>query len=257
MGWTFPLVAQAHGSSRIEIDEFFDNVPQMSSSQPETGLPGALSSMIRWVLTVTSFRACRNRGDGHSIISSTSLASTVHPTAEFPVPYALAQRLKRALGLDLDALNTLGGFVSPPIKKRSGMQEVYRRFLLEPELSEEELVARVAEDLGGEECRDLLLTIWKDIHRAVEQNGRQIGFALGTEYASRRTLVRPLVPEPSALSPEESEWALAYTFAGNLRYGHAHLFRGEGGTPSTSWYELNRDRSLRAKRVFQQTLFPA
>jgi hypothetical protein len=133
------------------------------------------------------------------------------------------------------------------------MQELYRRFLLEPQLSEEQLVARVANDLGGSQGGELLVNIWKDIHTALEENGKQIGFALGTEYTSRRTLVRPLVPEASALNPEEREWWLAFTFAGNLRYGHAHLFRGEGGTPSEEWYDSNRDRSKRAKHAFQDS----
>jgi hypothetical protein len=133
------------------------------------------------------------------------------------------------------------------------MQELYRRFLLEPELSEEQLVAKVATDLGGDQGGELLVSIWKDVHTALEKNRRGIGFALGTEYTSRRTLVRPLVPEASALSSEEREWWLAFTFAGNLRYGHAHLFRGEGGTPSEEWYESNRNRSRSAEQVFQRS----
>jgi hypothetical protein len=115
------------------------------------------------------------------------------------------------------------------------------------------LVAKVANNLGGEEGGGLLVAIWRDIHKVLEQNGRQIGFALGTEYASRRTLIRPLVPETSALSADEREWWLAFTFGGSLRYGHAHLFRGEGGPPPTAWYELNRERSLLAREVFQDS----
>ena len=132
------------------------------------------------------------------------------------------------------------------------MQEIFRRFLLEPDLSAEELVARSARELGGEAGAGLLVELWKQIHAAIEANGRQLGFALGTEYASRRTLVRPLVPDASELLPEERDWWQAYTFGGDLRFGHAHLFRGEGGLPGEGWYQLNHERSVRAATVFQQ-----
>jgi len=250
-GLTIPVVAQPHGSSRPEIDDFFDNVP--NSVEFTAGNWASWSLTYRDPLGVDRYVLSRSRQTDRRTLyyQQHFFGFNGAPTTEFPAPYFLVQRLKRALELDLDVLNTLGGFVSPPIQKQSGMQEVYRRFLLEPQLSEEELVARVAQDLGGRSGGQLLVAIWRDIHNVLEENGRQMGFALGTEYTSRRTLVRPLVPESSALSPEEREWWLAYTFAGNLRYGHAHLFRGEGGTPPPDWYELNRDRSERAKQVFR------
>ena len=132
------------------------------------------------------------------------------------------------------------------------MQEVYRRFLLEPDTPGEALVEKVGHDLGGREGGALLVSIWKDIHAAFEKNGRHIGFGLGIEYTSRRTLVRPLVPDAPALMPEEREWWLAYTFGGKQRFGHAHLFRSERGIPSEEWYVTNHQRSMRARDVFQK-----
>jgi len=133
------------------------------------------------------------------------------------------------------------------------MQELYRRFLLEPDTGAAALVDRVARDLGGTDGGALLITLWKDIDAAFRKNGGQIGFAMGTEYASRRTLVRPLVPDASALSPDERDWWLAYTFGGDLRFGHAHLFRGEGGLPAQDWYVTNRERSLRVSAAFRHS----
>jgi hypothetical protein len=132
------------------------------------------------------------------------------------------------------------------------MQEVYRLFLLQPELSAEELVSRIARDLGGEEGAPLLVEVWKSIHAAIASNGRSLGFALGTEYTARRTLVRPLVPDAAELLPEERDWWQAYTFGGDLRFGHAHLFWNEGGLPDQAWYKLNRERSERAAGTFRQ-----
>lgn len=131
------------------------------------------------------------------------------------------------------------------------MQEVYRRFLLDRATSSDEIVKQVAQDLGGLEGGNLLMAAWKDIHAAIGKNGRNIGFALGLEYASRRTLVRPLVPDPSALLPGERDWWQAYTFGGDLRFGHAHLFRGEGGPLSQDWYRGNYEQSMRTSEVFQ------
>jgi len=154
--------------------------------------------------------------------------------------------------MGLDELDTLGGFVSPPVKQRSVMQELYRRFLLEPGTLPDQLVERTAAELGGTDAGPVLVSIWRDIDSAIEQNGNQIGFALGTEYASRRTLIRPLVPDASALSPDERDWWLHFTFGGSLRFGHAHLFRGEGGLPPQDFYVTNRDRSIRARDAFQR-----
>ena len=247
------LVAQPHGSSHGEIDEFFDRVPAEVGFTAGNWASWSLS--YRDPLEVDRHVLARLRDTGRRVLyyQQHFFGFDVAPTSEFPLPYMLAERLKVAQGLRLDALDTLGGLVSPPIKERSVMQEVYRRFLLEPDLSAEALVERVARELGGKEGGELLAAIWKDIHATVEANGRQIGFALGTEYASRRTLVRPLVPDASALSPEEREWWLAYTFAGNLRFGHAHLFRGEGGLPLPEWYTLNRDRAARASEAFRRS----
>jgi len=174
------------------------------------------------------------------------------PTSEFPIPYMLAERLKRANELKLDALNTLGGFVSPPVKDRSVMQEVYRQFLFQPDRPVEELVGSVADELSGNEGATVLLQVWREIHDAIEKNGRSIGFAMGTEYASRRTLIRPLVPEASALSSNERDWWLPYTFGGYLRFGEAHLFRSEGGLPSQEWYKRNFEQASRARDAFRQ-----
>jgi len=251
-GREIALVAQPHGSSRGEIEEFFESVPKEVALT--AGSWASWSLAYHDPLGIDRYVLSRARQTGRRALyyQQHFFGFDVAPTSEFPLPYYLAERLKRAQGLDLDALNTLGGLVSPPIKERSIMQEIFRRFLLEPDLSAEELVARTARDLGGEAGAGLLVELWKQIHAAIEANGRQIGFALSTEYASRRTLIRPLVPDASELLPEERDWWQAYTFGGDLRFGHAHLFRSEGGLPGEGWYELNHERSVRAATAFQQ-----
>jgi hypothetical protein len=246
------VVVQPHGNSRGEIDEFFDSVSK--EVDITAGNWASWSLTFRDPLGADRYILSRQRETGRRTIyyQQHFFGFDVAPTSEFPLPYYLVERLKRARELGLDALNTLGGLVSPPVKERSVMQELYRRFLLEPEAGGDALVDRVARDLGGSEGGALLVNVWKDIHAAFQQNGGQIGFAMGTEYASRRTLVRPLVPDASALSPDEREWWLAHTFGGNLRFGHAHLFRAEGGLPPQDWYVTNRERSLRACAAFQR-----
>jgi hypothetical protein len=132
------------------------------------------------------------------------------------------------------------------------MQETYRHYLMEPDVPVEALVGQVARDLGGSHGASALVASWKEIHEVLLKNGRSIGFAAGTEYASRRTLIRPLVADASALLPQECEWWLGYTFGGYLRFGQAHLFRGEAGLPSQDWYRGNFERCARARDVFQQ-----
>jgi hypothetical protein len=246
------LVVQPHGNSRGELQEFFEKAP------PDVSLTAG--NWASWSLAyhdplgIDRFVQARSRETGRRVLyyQQHFFGFDVAPTEEFPLPYYLADRLQRTRAMGLDALNTLGGMVSPPIKDRSAMQEVFRRFLLEPGLSSDELVARTARDLGGNEGAAVLVDAWKGIHSAVEANGRQLGFAAGTEYASRRTLVRPLVPDASELLSEERDWWQAYTFGGDLRFGHAHLFRNEGGLPAESWYNLNRERSARASGAFQR-----
>ncbi len=254
-GRDIPVVAQPHGSNRGEIDEFFDVVPK--EVEITAGNWASWSLVYRDPLGVDRHVLSRQRETGRRAVyyQQHFFGFDVAPTSEFPLPYYLADRLGRATQLGLDVLNTLGGMVSPPIKERSVMQELYRLFLLEPDVPGATLVERVAGYLGGPEGGPLLISAWKDIHATLGQNGHQIGFALGTEYASRRTLVRPLVPDASALSPDEREWWLAYTFGGSLRFGHAHLFRGEGGPPSEDWYVTNRDRSKRAAGAFHRGAF--
>ncbi len=252
-GRSIEVVAQPHGATRREIDAFFEAVPK------EVGFTAG--NWASWSIAgadplgVDRYVLARLRETGRRTIyyQQHFFGFDVAPTSEFPLLYYLAERLKRAQSLGLDVLNTLGGIVSPPIKDRSAMQEVYREFLLNPDLPAAELVSRVALQLGGAECEGLLVEIWKNIHTTFESNRRQIGFALGTEYTSRRTLVRPLVADTPALLAEEREWWLAFTFGGNLRFGHAHLFRGEGSLPSEGWYAANRDQSIRARDVFQRS----
>jgi hypothetical protein len=251
-GLDIPLVAQAHGISRPEVDQFFSRVPK--DVEFTSGNWSSWSIAYRDPLEADRYVISRQRETGRRRLyyQQHFFGFDGAPTSEFPVPYILAERLKTAQGFGLDVLSTLGGIVSPPIKERSVMQEVYRRFLLEPNLPTETLVEHVAQDLAGNAGAAALTSIWKNIHTTLEKNGRQIGFAMGTEYTARRTLVRPLVPEASALSPDEQEWWLAYTFAGNLRFGHAHLFRGEGGLPTQEWYTANLARAARAGEAFRQ-----
>ncbi len=251
-GLDIPFVVQPHPMSRPEVDAFFATVP--SEVELTSGNWASWSPTHRDPLGADLYVLSRLRESGRRTLyyQQHFFGFNVAPTSEFPLVYYLADRLKRAQGLGLDNLNTLGGFVSPPIKKRSAMQEVYRMFLLNPELDEQELVTRVAYDLGGSNGGELLLETWKQIHSAFEKNHRDVGFGLGTEYTSRRTLIRPLVPEISGLGSKERDWWLDYSFAGHLRFGHAHLFRGEGGRLSQDWYQTNRDRSVRARDVFRQ-----
>jgi hypothetical protein len=123
---------------------------------------------------------------------------------------------------------------------------------MEPDLPAEDLVARVASDLGGAEGGKLLESIWKELHAASAKARFQFGFGLGTEYASRRTLVRPLVADAAGLLSDEKDWWQVYTFGGDLRFGHAHLFRGEGGLPTEDFYTVNRDRSVLFRDLFQR-----
>ncbi len=250
-GLEVPIVVQPHKMSRPEVDQFFSLVPK--------DIEFTAGNWTSWSLTFRDpLEIDRHIFDRQGETGRRRLYFQQHffgfdgaPTSEFPVPYLLADRLIRAREYRLDALNTLGGIVSPPVKDRSGMQEVYRRFLIEGDQSADELVRMVAADLAGKDGAPVLFTIWKNIHDAIMNNGRQVGFALGTEYVSRRTLVRPLVPEASALNAEETEWWLRYTFGGYLRFGQAHLFRGEGGLPGQEWYKTNHERSTRAMRAFQ------
>ncbi|RLD32662.1 MAG: hypothetical protein DRI73_06735 [Bacteroidetes bacterium] len=133
------------------------------------------------------------------------------------------------------------------------MQEIYRQFLINPETPEEDLVNNVAVKLGGKEGGPVLVEAWKGIDAAIRENRRYLGFALGLEYASRRTLVRPLVPDQAALLSSEREWWLRYTFSGYQRFGHAHMFRGEGGYPSAEYYPPKIEQSVRARDAFRKS----
>jgi hypothetical protein len=249
-GHNIQLVAQPHGGSRSEFDQFFDTVPREIDFT--SGQWASWSFTYHDPLEIDLHVIERQRETGRRVLyyQQHFFGFDGAPTTEFPVPYHLAERLHRALGLKLDALDTLGGFVSPPVKSRSGMQEVYRQFLLNPSKPAAELVEQVAHDLGGPEGGTLLVTAWKEIQAAIVANRNNLGFALGTEYTSRRTLIRPLVPDAAALLPDERDWWQAYTFGGDLRFGHEHLFRNEGGPPAQSWYTLNRTESLRAAAAF-------
>jgi hypothetical protein len=52
--------------------------------------------------------------------------------------------------------------------------------------------------------------------------------------------------------PDERDWWQAYTFGGDLRFGHAHLFRGEGGLPTEEYYRTQRDHSRLFQDLFQR-----
>ena len=251
-GHNIQLVAQPHGGTRGEFDQFFDTVPR--EIEFTAGQWASWSLALRDPLEVDRHVLERQRATGRRVLyfQQHFFGFDGAPTTEFPVPYHLADRLHRALELKLDGLNTLGGIVSPPVKSRSAMQEVYRQFLLNPARPANELVEQVARELGGPEGGALLVAAWKEIQTAIQQNRNSPGFALGTEYASRRTLVRPLVPDEPALLADERDWWQAFTFGGDLRFGHAHLFRNEGGPPPQSWYATNRTQSMRAAAAMRQ-----
>jgi hypothetical protein len=250
-GRDIPIVAQPHSTSRGELDQFFEAVPPQI--EMTAGSWASWSLAYHDPLGIDRHLIDRQRATGRRTMyfQQHFYGFDGAPTTEFPIPFRLASRLQRAGALGVDVLNTLGGIVSPPIKQHSAMQELYRHYMLAPDLDAGTLVQRTAEGLAGPGAAPVLISIWKDLDSALEQNGGQIGFAQGTEYASRRTLVRPLVPDASALSPDERDWWLAYTFGGGLRFGGAHLFRGEGGLPSQESYTLNRDRSMCARDAFR------
>jgi hypothetical protein len=251
-GLDIPVVVQPHKMSRSEVDQFFSEV--------STGIDFTAGNWASWSiafhdpLEIDRHVLARQRETGRRALyfQQHFFGFDGAPTAEFPLPYLLADRLIRAKEMGVQILNTLGGFVSPPVKERSVMQEVYRQFLFNSDLPGEVLVRQVAENLGGRDGAAILLEIWQEVQGTIQKNGRSPGFALGTEFTSRRTLVRPLVPEASALSEQETDWWLAYTFGGSLRFGKTHLFRGEGGLPGQEWYRNNYARAVRAKESFQR-----
>jgi hypothetical protein len=252
-GRNIPIVAQPHGSSLSDVDAFLSGTPNDISMTAGNWTSWTLSSYDPIGIDLHILEQAKKEGRRTLYYQQHFTGFDVAPTTEYPLPYYLASRLKRAQNLNVDVLTTLGGIVSPPVKKQSGMQEVYRQFLMAPETNESELVSKVALKLGGEKGGQLLELIWKDIDAATKENNGNLGFGLGTEYASRRTLVRPLVPDAPALLPAERDYWLRYTFSGYQRFGAAHLFRGEGGTPSQDWYSKNLGISALARDVFQKS----
>jgi hypothetical protein len=251
-GSDIPIVAQPHGSSRSDIDAFLSGTAKNMSMTAGNWTAWTLSYPDPLGIDIHVLEQSKKDGRRTLYFQQHFTGFEVAPTTEYPLPYYLAARLKRAQKLNLDVLTTLGGIVSPPVKKQSAMQEVYRQFLLAPDTPESELVSLVALKLGGEKGRTVLEKVWKDIDAATKDNNGNLGFGLGTEYASRRTLVRPLVPDAPALLPGERDYWLRYTFSGYQRFGAAHLFRGEGGLPSQEWYSKNLEQSVRARDAFQK-----
>ncbi len=252
-GRSIPIVAQPHGSSRSDIDAFLSGTPKEVSITAGNWTSWSLNGNDPLGIDLHILEQSVKEGRRTLYFQQHFTGFDVAPTTEYPLPHYLAARLKRALALNIDVLTTLGGIVSPPVKQQSAMQEVYRQFLLTPAAPEKELVSEVALKLGGAKGGPLLETIWQDIETAIKENRGDLGFGLGTEYASRRTLVRPLVPDAPALLPDERDFWLRYTFSGYQRFGAAHLFRGEGGNPSLQWYAKNLEQSARARDAFQKS----
>ncbi len=252
-GLDIPIVAQPHKGNLSDMDALLTGAP--------TGVSTTAGNWASWSLTwkdplgidLHILKRSRETGRRTLYFQQHFTGFDVAPTTEFPVPYFLTSRLYRALKLDIDVLTTLGGIVSPPIKKQSAMQEIFRQFLLNPETPEEELVNSVAVKLGGEKGGLVLVEAWQVIDAAIKENRNSIGFGLGLEYASRRTLVRPMVPDQAALLPYEREWWLRYTFSGYQRFGHAHMFRGEGGYPSLDYYPIKIEQAARARDAFRKS----
>ena len=252
-GLDIPIVAQPHKGNFSDIDALLTSAPEGISTTAGNWASWSLTWKDPLGIDLHVLKKSRETGRRTLYFQQHFTGFDVAPTTEYPVPYFLASRLKRALKLDLDVLTTLGGISSPPIKKQSAMQEIYRQFLLNPETPEEDLVNNVAARFGGKEGGPVLVEAWKNIDAAIRENGRTLGFGMGLEYASRRTLVRPLVPDQAALLPYEREWWLRYTFSGYQRFGHAHMFRGEGGYPSLEWYPKKLEQSARARDAFQKS----
>jgi hypothetical protein len=252
-GRNIPIVAQPHGSNLSDADAFFAGTPKDVSMTAGNWASWTLSSHDPLGIDLHLLDRSKKEGRRTLYFQQHFTGFDVAPTAEYPLPYYLAARLKRARQLNIDVLTTLGGIVSTPVKKQSGMQEVYRQFILAPDTPEQELVSIVAAKLGGTKGGAMLEAIWKEIDTSTRENNGNLGFGMGTEYASRRTLVRPLVPDAPALLPDERDYWLRYTFSGYQRFGAAHLFRGEGGTPSPDWYAKNIEQASRSRDAYQKS----
>lgn len=252
-GYDIPIVAQPHNCSLADIDAFFSGTPKEMSMTG--GNWPSWSATYKDPLGIDLHILKRSREEGRRTLyyQQHFTGFDLVPTKEFPVPYYLAARLKRAQKLDLDVLTTLGGISSPPVQNQSALQEIYRQFLLAPTTTETDLVSNVAVKLGGKKGGLVLEEVWKDIGFAIEENKKRLGFGRGLQYASRRTLVRPLVPDAPALSPDERDYWLRYTFAGYQRFGSAHLFRDGGSLPSKESYAIKIERSARLRDVFQKS----
>lgn len=252
-GHDVPVIAQSHNSSRADIDAFLSGTPKEMSITG--GNWASWHPTFKDPLGIDRHIIEQSRKEGRRTLyyQQHFTGFNLVPTKEYPTPYFLAARLKRAQKLNLDVLTTLGGIVSPPVVNQSALQEIYRQFLLAPTTTEADLVSNVAIRLGGKKGGLVLEEVWKDIDLSIKENKLRTGFAEGLEYASRRTLVRPLVPDAPGLSPDERDYWLRHTFSGYQRFGSVHLFRGEGGLPSKGWYITKIERSSRSRDVFQKS----
>jgi hypothetical protein len=249
-GRDIPIVAQPHGSSRGDVDAFFSGTLKEISFTAGNWAAWTLSHNDPLGIDIHVLDQSKKQGRRTLYFQQHFTGFDIAPVTEYPLPYLLAARLNRAQKLNPDVLTTLGGIVSPPVKKQSGMQEVYRQFLISPDKPESELVSLAALKLGGIKGGSILEEIWKNIDVVIKAN--HADFGIGLEFASRRTLVRPLVPDAPSLLPDERDYWLRYTFSGYQRFGAAHLFRGEGGLPSQEWYSKKQEQSVMARDAFKK-----
>ena len=142
-------------------------------------------------------------------------ASHLFPVKGIPQPFRFAREMEGALRSSAPRVG-----VTFQASVQSVLMDILREFLSAPSdgpKTRTDVLHRVASRYVGQDRAEDLLRVWEHVDRAVEdiRHCRAKGFAslllVGT--ATQKWLVRPLVPVPDELTPDERDYWRRHQFA--------------------------------------------
>ena len=208
-------------------------------------------------------------GPGPNVICATfgnySYASHTYPVVDIPQLSLYAEQLQRHVGADADLLVYL------PSVHCAELIDLVRGFRKRPfdcRQAGTKAIAAVAEQRVGAAAAPMLLEAWEHIRRAVDESLSQIQyggplFTLGA--VSQRWLVRPLVPFPFQLTPDEKDYYRKHQFQARSEEQAAdlmdlqgvYLIRGADGTRQATVLLDSAIDQLQAARSSLRQALPA
>ena len=176
--------------------EKYDDVPGVAGSILHNHIEPQEKEMIEKL---------EGRGIGSHMVYSQGNGFNLEPLIGIPFPWLLHEKLQAMRDTGVRYAANLGGFTPERLAPYQINREMYRAFMLEPEVNPDHAVMAKAKDWVGEQHAEALVNIWREAEQAVRWMP-PLPLYSGFGFVWLRVWVRPFIPDLLAVPQEERRY---------------------------------------------------